>query len=60
MLYVRSGHPGSVVAVAPRYENFIGGKWQPPGAGRYRADLSSYVGIGRNERVVCATPEPGA
>ena len=40
MLYVAPGRPGSIVTVAPRYENFIGGKWQPPVAGHYRTDYT--------------------
>jgi aldehyde dehydrogenase len=39
MKYVPPGQPGSVVAVKPRYENFIGGKWLPPAAGKYRENL---------------------
>ena len=30
MRYEEPGNAGSVVAVEPRYENFIGGKWVPP------------------------------
>jgi aldehyde dehydrogenase len=40
MLYVPPGRPGSIVNVASRYENFIGGKWLAPTEGRYRVDLS--------------------
>ena len=40
MRYVPPGQPGSIVSVQPRYENFIGGKWLPPTAGRYRVNLS--------------------
>ena len=40
MKYVPPGRPGSIVTVLPRYENFIGGKWLEPTAGKYRVDLS--------------------
>jgi aldehyde dehydrogenase len=40
MKYVPPGQSGSIVAVAPRYENFIGGKWLAPTEGKYRVDLS--------------------
>ena len=40
MEYVPPGQPGSIVSVQPRYENFIGGKWLPPAAGKYRVNLS--------------------
>ena len=39
MRYVPPGETGSVVSVEPRYENFIGGKWLPPAAGKYRVNL---------------------
>src|SRR5665647_925185 len=40
MKYVPPGQPGSIVTVAPRYENFIGGKWLAPTHGKYRVDLT--------------------
>jgi aldehyde dehydrogenase len=40
MQYVAPGQPGSIVTVASRYENFIGGKWLAPTDGRYRVDLT--------------------
>jgi len=40
MKYVPPGQPGSIVAVEPRYDNFIDGKWVPPAEGRYRVNLS--------------------
>ena len=40
MKYAAPGRADSVVQVAPRYENFIGGKWQAPTDGRYRVDLT--------------------
>jgi aldehyde dehydrogenase len=39
MRYVPPGKPGSIVEVADRYENFIGGKWHEPVDGRYATDL---------------------
>jgi aldehyde dehydrogenase len=39
MKYAPPGHADSIVTVAPRYENFIGGKWLAPTHGKYRADL---------------------
>jgi aldehyde dehydrogenase len=44
MSYVPPGQSGSIVTVEPRYENFIGGKWLAPTAGRYRVDLSPATG----------------
>ncbi|WAL64620.1 aldehyde dehydrogenase family protein [Amycolatopsis cynarae] len=35
MAYAQPGAEGSIVDFAPRYENFIGGKWVPPVEGRY-------------------------
>jgi len=40
MKYLPPGRPDSLVTVAPRYENFIGGKWLAPTHGKYRVDLS--------------------
>ncbi|CAI7974403.1 aldehyde dehydrogenase B [Frankia sp. Hr75.2] len=40
MIYVAPGKPGSIVDVADRYENFIGGKWLPPRVGKYSTNLS--------------------
>jgi len=40
MKYIPPGRTGSIVEVAPRYENFIGGKWLAPTRGGYRTDLS--------------------
>ncbi len=44
MIYVPPGRPGSIVEVADRYENFVGGKWLPPRAGRYSVNLSPATG----------------
>ncbi|MCH9710514.1 MAG: aldehyde dehydrogenase family protein, partial [Actinomycetia bacterium] len=34
-VYARPGADGSLMSFKPRYENFIGGQWVPPSAGRY-------------------------
>ncbi|GJF08360.1 aldehyde dehydrogenase [Mycolicibacterium cyprinidarum] len=34
-VYARPGTDGSLMSFKPRYENFIGGQWVPPSAGRY-------------------------
>nr|WP_030636825.1 aldehyde dehydrogenase [Streptomyces flavovirens] len=35
MVYAQPGTEGSIVAFAPRYDNFIGGEWVAPVEGRY-------------------------
>ena len=40
MTYEPPGSPGSLVEVAERYENFIGGAWVPPLHGDYMTDLT--------------------
>ncbi|MFK4084948.1 aldehyde dehydrogenase family protein [Kribbella sp. NPDC020789] len=44
MQYVAPGKQGSVVEVAPRYENFIGGEWVAPADGKYAVDPSPATG----------------
>ena len=44
MKYVPPGQRGSLVTVAARYDNFIGGKWLAPTDGRYAANLSPVTG----------------
>ena len=56
MKYAPPGHADSIVTVAPRYENFIGGKWLAPTQGRYRADLCPATGRPITE-VAHSTPE---
>ena len=56
MKYAPPGQSGSVVTVAPRYENFIGGKWLAPTQGKYRADLSPATARPITE-VADSTPE---
>ena len=56
MKYVPPGQSGSIVTVAPRYENFIGGKWQEPTRGEYRTDVSPAT-AGAITEVAQSTPE---
>src|SRR6185436_6039269 len=56
MKYAPPGHADSIVTVAPRYENFIGGKWLAPTQGKYRADLCPATGRPITE-VAHSTPE---
>src|SRR5476651_520240 len=56
MKYVAPGQPGSIVTVAPRYENFIGGKWLAPTHGKYRTDLCPAT-AGPITEVAESTPE---
>ena len=56
MKYAPPGHADSIVTVAPRYENFIGGKWLAPTQGKYRADLCPATGQSITE-VAHSTPE---
>jgi aldehyde dehydrogenase len=52
MRYEEPGKAGSIVAVEPHYENFVGGKWLPPAAGTYRVNLSPATA-----RPICRVPE---
>ncbi|AEV73588.1 hypothetical protein MycrhN_3048 [Mycolicibacterium rhodesiae NBB3] len=54
MSYVKPGTEGSIV-VAPRYENFIGGKWVPPVDGRYFENPSPVDG-----KTFCEVPRSTA
>src|SRR4029078_12594921 len=56
MKYAPPGNADSIVTVAPRYENFIGGKWLAPTQGRYRAGLCPATGTPITE-VTPPTPE---
>src|SRR5450755_4028417 len=56
MKYVAPGQPGSIVEIAPRYENFIGGKWLAPTHGEYRVDLAPAT-AGPITEVAESTPE---
>ena len=55
MRYVKPGQSGSVVHVAPRYENFIGGKWLAPANGKYTTNLSP-----ANGQAICEIPRSSA
>ncbi|MGW2717770.1 aldehyde dehydrogenase family protein [Streptomyces sp. NPDC001492] len=55
MKYEPPGRPGSPVDVAPRYENFIGGKWQAPSTGQYSVNLCPATA-----KPVCEVPKSGA
>ncbi|HTA33051.1 MAG TPA: aldehyde dehydrogenase family protein [Solirubrobacteraceae bacterium] len=43
-VYAAPGEPASLVELKDRYENFIGGEWRPPSAGKYRENLSPVTG----------------
>jgi len=55
MKYAPPGTDGSVVTVAPQYENFIGGKWQEPSAGKYSDNLSPATA-----KTICRVPKSTA
>jgi hypothetical protein len=56
MEYVRPGEPGSIVEVASRYENYIGGEWKAPRRGRYRTNLARRP---RSRSARCPDRHPG-
>src|SRR5262245_57255893 len=43
-VYARPGAEGSVMSFQPRYENYIGGEWVAPAAGRYFENVSPVNG----------------
>src|ERR1700754_908354 len=43
-VYARPGAEGSVMSFQPRYENYIGGEWVAPAAGRYFENASPVTG----------------
>ena len=43
-VYARPGAEGSVMSFQPRYENYIGGEWVAPAAGRYFENPSPVTG----------------
>jgi len=55
MKYVKPGEAGSIVHVAPRYENFIGGKWLAPTNGKYSTNLSPATA-----QPICEVPKSSA
>ncbi len=44
MRYTPPGQAGSLVTVEPRYDNYIGGKWIAPTAGRYFGNVAPSTG----------------
>ena len=52
MKYEPPGRTGSIVHLDPRYENYIGGKWQAPTSGAYRTNLSPATA-----QPICEVPE---
>ncbi|GGK48185.1 aldehyde dehydrogenase [Nocardia camponoti] len=44
MIYAKPGAEGSIVSYAPRYDNFIDGKWVPPVEGQYFGNPSPVDG----------------
>src|SRR5258708_12838350 len=50
-VYARPGAEGSVMSFQPRYENYIGGEWVAPAAGRYFENASPVTG-----QVFCEIP----
>ena len=45
MVYAQPGTEGSIVAFAPRYDNFIGGEWVAPVDGGYSDNRSPVTGM---------------
>src|SRR5437879_10059117 len=43
-VYARPGTEGSLMSFSPRYENYIGGEWVTPTAGRYFENVSPVTG----------------
>ena len=43
-VFAAPGEEGSPVALKPRYENFIGGKWVAPSTAEYQENLSPVTG----------------
>ena len=43
-VYARPGAEGSLMSFQPRYENYIGGEWVAPAAGRYFENASPVTG----------------
>lgn len=55
MIYAFPGEAGSLFSFKQRYENFIGGEWVPPVAGRYFENTSPV-----DNRVLCEIPRSQA
>ena len=43
-VYARPGAEGSLMSFQPRYDNYIGGQWVPPNAGRYFENRTPVTG----------------
>ncbi|QTH59593.1 aldehyde dehydrogenase [Corynebacterium hindlerae] len=54
-VYANPGTEGSIVQFKDRYDNFIGGQWVPPVAGKYMDNLSPV-----NGEVFCQVPRSDA
>jgi len=48
-IHAAPGSPDSPVAVASRYEHFIGGEWVPPAKGEYFANVTPVTGAAFTE-----------
>ncbi len=55
MIYANPGQPGSLVQFKQQYQNFIGGEWVAPKAGRYLDNVSPV-----NGEVFCQVPRSDA
>jgi aldehyde dehydrogenase len=55
-VFIAPGHPGSLVEVKDRYENFVGGHWVPPAKGQYMDNVSPATGHPFT-KVARSTPE---
>ena len=51
MIYAKPGEQGSLVTFKTRYENFIGGHWQPPVKGEYYKNITPVTG-----ETICEIP----
>ncbi|WP_010533687.1 acetaldehyde dehydrogenase ExaC [Brachybacterium squillarum] len=54
-IYAQPGTDGAAVTFAPRYENWIGGRWVPPVQGEYLENRTPVTG-----EVFCEVPRSGA
>lgn len=55
MIYAQPGQPEALVNFKARYDNFIGGQWRPPVAGRYMDNVTPVTG-----QVFCQVPRSDA
>lgn len=54
MIYTAPGQAGALVSFKSRYDNFIGGEWVAPRAGRYFENISPVDG-----KVFCEVAQIG-